>query len=163
MTAPARGYVGLGEGVARRVETPRWHAVYRLAIGFHLVPLFSWWHGEIGSDWRLFPFFLVVLLTLRLVPALVRHVVSFSADLQSQWAHQRFLAKRFDSYQWRKLLWFGLGLAAYLPFLARPRVVPMLLALFCLLAGGLGAVTWHRTTRTTQMVGVGAMGFSRPE
>jgi hypothetical protein len=138
--------------VARGVETPPWPAAYRLVIGFCLVPLFAWWRGDQGSDWRLLPLFLLVLLALRLVPAILRRVLPVSDDLQTHWARQRFLAKRVDSYQWRKLVCFGLGLAAYLAVVGRADVIPAALAIACLLAGGLGAWRWRRLARSEPVI-----------
>jgi hypothetical protein len=138
--------------VARGVETPPWHAAYRLAIGFCLVPLFALWRGDHGSDWRLLPLFLVVLLALRLVPVIIRRVLPVSGGVQAHWAQQRLLAKRADSYQWRKLVCFGLGLAAYLAMEGRADVIPAALAIACLLAGGLGAWRWRRLARSEPVI-----------
>ena len=69
--------------------------------------------GSDGSDWTLVPFLLLVLLLLRVVPAVVRKVVPFSAELREAWSVRRRTAKLYDSYQWRKLMWIGAGLALY--------------------------------------------------
>jgi hypothetical protein len=124
-----------------------WHGVYRVALGFSLIPAFAWWRGDGGPEWHLVPFVLVVLLALRLVPAIVRHVLPFPEDLQTYWLRQRLVAKRFDSYQWRKLLWLGLGVGAYLGFVGRAGGVDALVAVGCLLAGGLGGLRWRRLAR----------------
>jgi len=139
--------------IGRRTDILSCHGIYRLAIGFVLVPLFGWWHGDEGSDWRLFPFFLVVLLMLRVVPAVVRAVLPFPEDLQARWLGSRVLAKRFDSYQWCKLVWFGLGLAGYLAIAGRAQPVQIILCLASLVAGGLGALRWRYVERREQAVG----------
>jgi hypothetical protein len=141
---------GLLENVFRRAETPPWHALYRVVIGFFLVPLF-WWQGSDSIDWRLFPFFLFMLLVLRVVPAIVRHVLPFSSDLQDHWFRQRLVAKRCDSYQWRKLFWLGLGMATWVVLLGRIRGVEGFLALACLLTGAAGELVWRRVRQTDQV------------
>jgi hypothetical protein len=120
-----------------------WQLFYRLAIGFWLVPVAAWWRGDDGASWRLLPFFVLVLLVLRLLPSVVRRVVPFPTELTAEWSRQRFLAKRFDSYQWRKLGWFGLGLAASVLIGNAARLVPSLLAVACLVGGGLGVLRWR--------------------
>jgi hypothetical protein len=139
------------ENVVRRVEAPPWHALYRVAIGFFLVPFFWWWQSGDSADWRLLPFFLFVLLVLRVVPAIVRHVLPFSRDLQAHWFRQRVMAKRCDSYQWRKFVWIGLGLAAWVVLLGRIQNVEGFLALACLLIGGAGELVWRRVRQTDQV------------
>ena len=67
-----------------------------------------------GSGWMLVPFLLLVLLLLRVVLAVVRKVVPFSPELQEAWSERRRMAKLYDSYQWRKMLWIGAGLALYI-------------------------------------------------
>ena len=131
------GVVGtLGPGSAGAPERPvrhsgwaSWHALYRLVIGFCLVPVAGWWWGDGAATWRLVLSFLFVLVMLRIVPAVVRHVLPFPQDVKAEWARERLLAKRFDSYQWRKLLWFGLGLVAHLLIAGRALAVPSILAL----------------------------------
>lgn len=141
---------GLFEDMLGRVETRPWWALYRLAIGFWLVPVFARYRGADGSDWRLVPFFVFVLLSLRLVPAAVRRLVPFSDALQARWFRQRLLGKRFDSYQWRKLFWFGLGVTAHAMFFEWVGTAEISLAGACLLFGGLGALTWWLRVRTKE-------------
>lgn len=142
-------------------ESP-WKALYRLAIGFSLVPVFTWWQGESDPGWRLLPFFLLVLLGIRLVSTLGRRVLPFRDDLRARWARQRLLAKQFDSYQWRKLLWFGLGLAVYLGLAGRAPAVPTALAFGCLLAGGIGALRWRRIAGSEQVAVILSRSGHRP-
>lgn len=140
------------EEILGRVETRPWWALYRLAIGFWLVPAFVRYRGPEGSDWRLVPFFVFVLLSLRIVPAAIRRLVPFSEALQARWSRQRLLGKRFDSYQWRKLLWFGLGVAVHAMFFEWAGIAEIFLASACLIFGGLGALVWWRCARTTELV-----------
>lgn len=149
MTPASDCAMGRLERVLSRIETRPWWGLYRLAIGFCVVPAFVRYRGVDGSDWRLVPFFVFVLLTLRLVPVAVRRVCPFSEALKARWSRQRLLGKRFDSYQWRKLLWFGLGVTAHAAVFYDGVGVPeIVVAVACLVFGGLGALAWWRHVRT---------------
>ncbi len=134
---------GPWESFARRADSPSWHRVYRLAIGFSVAPLFGWWRGDRGSEWLIVPFFLAVLASLRVGPAVARRLMPAPDAVLARWARRRRLAKRFDSYQWRKLLWFGLGLAAYLALVEGARVSTVALTAGCLLGGSVGEWRWR--------------------
>ncbi len=88
-------------------------AAYRIAIGYAILPSFALVSGDHDFGWSVIPWFVGVLLGLRLVPAALRKLLPFSQRLSAAWAANRALAKRFDSYQWRKLFWIGTGMAAY--------------------------------------------------
>ncbi len=138
------------EQVLRRMDAPPFQPMYQAIIGFLVVPAFARAIGG-GVDWRLMPFFLAVLAAVRIVPAVLRHVLPLPADVKAHWFRQRALAKRYDSYQWRKLFWFGLGLAAYMALFDRGARVEQALGLICLVSGALGLLVWRR-------VGCGAPG-----
>src|SRR5258705_12339522 len=91
-----------------------WAGLLRAAVGFVTVPAWFAVARNRWAEWTLLPFFLAVLISLRVVPFAVRKVVPVSAAIHAMWTERRRLAKRFDSYQWQKLLWIGLGLAAYM-------------------------------------------------
>ena len=147
--------------VLPRLDQPPWSALYRLLIGVSVVPLFRWSFGQDGTL-LLLPFFLFMLLMLRLVPAAIRRLVSAPDDVQAEWARQRMLAKRFDSYQWRKLLWFGLGLAAYVVAAEHSGIVEGGLAGACVLAGAMGAWKWRRLGRSVSPVREGGRPAGLP-
>ena len=86
-------------------------APYRVLIGFATIPAMQLLFGSEGSDWTLVPFLLLVLLLLRAGLAVVRKLVPFSAELREAWSVRRRTAKLYNSYQWRKLMWIGAGLA----------------------------------------------------
>jgi hypothetical protein len=135
-----------------RLEQRPWNAVHRVFTGFVLAPLYSLWHRENGSPWTVGVFFLAILFMLRLVPAILRHLFPFSDEVQASWKQQRQLAKRYDSYQWSKLFWIGLGMAVYLflhgqPLHPRAEVI---LASFCLTAGAGGLLIWRKRTQTDE-------------
>jgi hypothetical protein len=118
-------------------------ALYRVLIGFAVIPGMRLLLGSDGSDWTLVPFLLSVLGLLRAVPALIRKVVPFSAELLEAWYVRRRMAKFYDSYQWRKLMWIGVGLALYVAVSGRHRPVHIALTLFCLVTGAGAAMRWH--------------------
>jgi hypothetical protein len=88
--------------------------------------------------------FVGLLVALRVGPAVLRHVLPFSADAKEIWAVRRNIAKLHDSYQWQKLFWIGLGLLPYAVIgngLSNGELVVML---FCLIGGSLGLLFWYR-------------------
>ena len=118
-------------------------ALYRVLIGFTTIPVMRLLLGSDGSDWTLISFLLLVLLLLRVVPAVVRKVVPFSAELREAWSVRRRKAKLYDSYQWRKLMWIGAGLALYVAVSGRHWPVQIALSMFCLIAGAGATVRWR--------------------
>jgi hypothetical protein len=119
-----------------------------MALGYLVMPIWSATVRAQTADWTLFPFFLVMLVSLRVVPALLRNLLSFEGSMQAIWAERRQLAKRFDSYQWQKLFWIGLGLALY-AWQSGGRFRPLqVLTFICLLSGAIGLLTWrHRAVQ----------------
>jgi len=130
------------------VERFPWSALYRTAIGYSMLPLFSWLAGKGDLGWSLLPWFVAVLLALRVLPAVLRRVLPFSQHARAVWAERRALAKRFDSYQWRKLFWFGVGLAAYVASSGHIDWPSAALTGVCLGGGALGFVIWRRRVST---------------
>ena len=101
------------EKLLLRLEQPPMDGLYRAILGFSFFPLLTRIVGENPSSWTLLACFLGLLFTIRLVPALLRKALPFSRAVLAAWAEQRKIAKRYDSYQWRKLFWFGVGLACH--------------------------------------------------
>lgn len=118
-------------------------AFYRGLIGFATIPTMRLLMGDDGSNWTLVPFLLFVLLLLRIVLAVVRKVVPFTSELQEAWSVRRRMAKLYDSYQWRKLLWIGAGMTCYVVFSGWCGLVPSALSIFCLVAGASATVRWR--------------------
>jgi hypothetical protein len=117
--------------------------LYRVLIGFTTIPVMRLLLGSDGSDWTLVPFLLLVLVLLRVVLAVVRKVVPFSAELQEAWSVRRRTAKLYDSYQWRKLMWIGTGLALYVAVSGQYWPVHIALSMFCLVTGAGATVRWR--------------------
>lgn len=116
-------------------------ALYRVGVGFLIVPAWSYAIGKPESGWSLIAFFVGVLLALRVVPAVLRKILPFSSAVRTIWADRRQMAKRFDSYQWQKLFWIGIGIALYA--LQSRQHFPALLGGACLVAGAVGVLLWR--------------------
>lgn len=118
-------------------------ALFRGAIGYALVPAFYYFANPRTPDWRILPWFLVVLGGLKVGSAVLRRL--FSTPVQAVWFRRRDIAKRFDSYQWRKLLWFGLGMAVYIVYSGDSDFVLVAMSAAEIVAGCLGEFVWWRT------------------
>ncbi len=115
-----------------------------------MLPLFPQLSAARDPGLSLVLWFICILFSLRLVPAVLRKVLPFSQEVTAVWAERRTMAKRFDSYQWRKLFWFGLGLSAYAVTSGHLGGVGAAVTVFCLIGGGLGSFVWKRRTATGQ-------------
>jgi hypothetical protein len=118
-------------------------AVYRALLGYITFPVGEYLGGEARTDRMATLFLLGALVMLRLVPAVLRKLVSFPAAAQSVWSMRRQLAKRYDSFQWRKLFCIGIGLGAYTAISGNVVGFRIGLSLFCLVSGALGLAIWR--------------------
>lgn len=145
--SPDSGILPMHEQLIVWLEEFPWCALYRIATGYLLLLLFSMVAGKDAEDWQLFVWFLGVLVAMRFVPAIVRRVVPFSGKVRGVWTEKRQLAKQFDSYQWKKLIWIGIGMVGYLILSGPSGSWPSnLLAGFCLIGGGVGVLVWRCRT-----------------
>jgi hypothetical protein len=126
-----------------RLDDGAWGAVLRFVFGCLVPPVWLPVARWQGAEWTLFPFFLALLLALRVLPAVARRLVRFSDATRTIWSDRRQLAKRCDSYQWQKLFWIGLGIGSFLAVWGPRSGALPLLAATCVFAGGLGLVVWH--------------------
>jgi len=133
----------VGERILLRLDDPPWGALYRIGIGYATFSLFNCLSGGDEPDWRIILLFIGVLFAMRLIPAIVRKVVPFSQEVTKIWTKKRQLAKDFDSYQWQKLFWFGIGMAAYVAMSESSAVMAYILSGFSLLTGGMGLYRWQ--------------------
>lgn len=117
-------------------------ASYRIAVGFAIIPAASMLLGRHALDWAIIPFLLATLLLLRGIPAIIRKLVSFPPSAREAWAASRRTAKKYDSYQWRKLTWIGTGLFLYMAVSGQLSTITVTIGLLCILAGAIGMVTW---------------------
>ena len=136
MTSADRLLLGVDEGLSS--------VLVRAALGYFVVPLWSYATGVSTPDWTLLPFFLGVLVASRLVPGVLRKVVKFPEAVCAVWTERRQLAKRFDSFQWQKLLGIGVGLLLYAVVTSNRSPVLFGLAGACLATGAGALVIWRR-------------------
>jgi hypothetical protein len=131
--------VGLDEGAVG--------AVLRAAIGFATTPAVAAVMGQSAGDWALGPGVAVIVILLRLVPLVIRKLVPFSRRAQEIWWNRRQMAKRYDSYQWQKLFWMGMGIALYSAVAGALRVPNIVVSATCIAAGGVGLARWRAVAR----------------
>jgi hypothetical protein len=134
---------GTGDELLLSLDVGAFGALYRLLTGFATIPAMRILLGSDRSDWTLVPFLLAVLLLLRVVPAVSRKVVPFAPELKEAWSVRRRTSKLYDSYQWRKLMWIGAGLALYVVASGQYRTVYVALSVFCFVAGAIATVRWR--------------------
>jgi hypothetical protein len=134
------------------IDSEPWSAIYRAAIGLTLPPIFRTLSGGYDSVWITFAMFIGLLIGLRVVPALLRRLLPFSAEAKQIWAARRALSKEHDSYAWQKLLWIGIGLVLFAAMTGGLRNGEVAATLFCLIGGGAGLLIWRlpRATRSAQ-------------
>jgi hypothetical protein len=138
------------ESIALKLDTAPWNAVLRTALGFVLLPVFELICGGECSTPAVFTLFGFVLLGLRAGPLVIRKLLRFSRETQAEWASRRRLARLYDSYQWQKLFWIGLGLSIYQAVtgdLVRSRIA---LSVLCVVGGALGLLVWNRDSDRLQ-------------
>jgi hypothetical protein len=131
------------ERLLTRIDDDPWAVLYRIGIGAGVPVIYCSLFGG-GSPLALLFFFLAVLGALRFALALLRRLVPFSTEAQAVWKRRRMLAKRYDSYQWRKLFWIGLGVAFYGALAERCQSNSVVVALVFCLSGAGGLVVWRK-------------------
>jgi hypothetical protein len=129
-------------------------ALYRIVIGFLLIPVLSLMGLHVRSVWTLSLGLLVVLISLRIVPAVARKLLPLSSAAKAVWFERRQIAKRYDSYQWQKLFFVGLGLAGYTLVSAEWLFSRLFVSGFCVVFGAVGLARWysHRTAVRISLV-----------
>jgi hypothetical protein len=144
------------ERVALRADEPPFGELWRVAAGSAVT--IAWVMAPVGaaSAWVLVAAVLVVLLSCRLVPLVLRRLLPFEASTRAIWFERRQLAKRYDSYQWRKLLWFGVGMAVAQITFGWPSQTLVVLTVLFVLSGSAGILAWRRHTKTASVDAGGA-------
>jgi hypothetical protein len=127
-----------------RLDSGPWSAVSRMTLGFCIPPVFHALSGGSGQIWISLALFVVLLIALRVVPAILRMVLPFSRETRDIWFQRRQIAKRHDSYQWQKLLWMGVGLLAFAAAGGGLRTGEQVLTIVCLAGGAAGLLLWRR-------------------
>jgi hypothetical protein len=136
MRSLERFLIALDEGM--------WGAIYRVGLGLAMPPVFGVLSGGQDSILGFVAFFLAVLIGLRVGPVVFRRALPFSAQAKDIWTRRRTLAKRYDSYQWQKLFWVGLGLLPYVVAAQGTRPGELLVTALCLIGGGAGQFVWRK-------------------
>jgi hypothetical protein len=126
------------------LDSGPWAAIARVALGFGIPPVFHALSGGRESEWISLTLFLGLLVALRVLPAALRRALPFSDEAKATWRERRNIAKLYDSYQWQKLFWIGLGLLPYVVIGDGLRNGELVVAFICLIGGGAGLLLWHR-------------------
>jgi hypothetical protein len=119
-------------------------AVSRVTLGLCIPPVFRALSGGRDQIWIDLVLFLALLIGLRVIPAVLRKVLPFSAEAKQVWSDRRQIAKLHDSYQWQKLFWVGLGLLPYAAVGGGLKAGEMVLTAICLIGGAAGLLIWRR-------------------
>ena len=128
-------------------ENPPWDVLYRVVIGYSIMPVTVHLVGHSPAALQLLAVFLAVLVSLRIIPGVLRRALPFSREVKNAWAERRAVAKRYDSYQWRKLFGIGVGLLVYVP--RNFQYSAFYLALACVIAGLAGDYLWLKHKRAS--------------
>ena len=136
-----------------RADAPPIDGVLRLALGYTSALVWRVLFGRSAFGWLFALFLLTILVALRLGPLAIRRVVRFSPKANAIWAQRRQLAKHFDSYQWRKLFWIGVGLALFGWLSPQPSNVFHVLTAGCLISGAIGLKRFSVAERLPWPVG----------
>ena len=134
-------------------------AVLRALLGFACIPILSLLRQDVRSAWVLTIGLLVLMLSLRIVPVFLRKLLPWSPKVKAVWDERRQIAKRYDSFQWQKLVFIGLGLACYMLVSQELLTSAIPVSGFCVLFGVIGLVRWStqlNKVRTT-VVNKGAL------
>jgi hypothetical protein len=121
-----------------------WSAVGRVVLGLLIPPVFHAVAGGHDSITAYLVMFVGLLAALRVVPALFRFTLPFSADAKQVWRARRQIAKESDAYQWQKLFSIGLGLLIHGSAVEGLGNAGLALMAFCLLGGGAGLLLWQK-------------------
>jgi hypothetical protein len=122
--------------------------LHRAVIGFGLLPLQQLVLGSGASATALVAFVLATLLVLKFGFGLVRRLFPASAELKAAWRERRMLGKAYDSYEWQKMLGYGLGMLAFQFWSRPPHGVYTVFAGVCTFAGILGTICWQVRKRS---------------
>lgn len=139
------------EKLLLQIERQPLAALYRMAIGFLLLLIYQKFVGSNLSTVFLL-YFVSVLLAIRVVPLVIRKVLPFSRELQLLWFSRRNLGKEYDSFQWRKLFWIGLGMAAYVVAYGDRTSTHLFVAEICIIGGAVAHLIWRRVPAAKQTI-----------
>ena len=118
-------------------------AFLRIVLGILFVPAIEVVHPETGLG-TLSASLLALLFAIKVLAAVARRVSSASAVVRSHWEWRRNLARHYDSYQWRKLLWFGVGIMIGGAVDWPGTRAQWILGVVCAVAGSAAEILWRR-------------------
>jgi uncharacterized membrane protein YfcA len=118
-------------------------ALWRTALGFLFVPVVQTLATDLSS-WTTIVSLLTMLFAVKVAAAVVRRFVPATDVVRSHWEWRRNLARYHDSYQWRKLLWIGIGLLVGAAVGSPGTRIQWVLGTGCVLAGAVAEVFWRR-------------------
>jgi hypothetical protein len=128
-------YVGLDTGIPG--------ALFRVVLGIlfvHAVGVVN----PLASAWAMSAYFMAMLFAIKVFAAVSRRVVPVSQMVRSHWEWRRTLARNYDSHQWRKLLWFGIGIILGDAPRWAETTAQWFLGLACVAAGVAAEIVWRR-------------------
>ncbi len=85
-----------------------------------------------------------MLFGVKLFAAVARRAVRTSPAVAAHWEWRRSLARYYDSYQWRKLAWYGLGMLGASRLLGAGGAWEVPLGTACVLSGAVAEIFWRR-------------------
>jgi hypothetical protein len=144
------------ERLSFTLDRPAYAGLIRVVTGYLLPPVLA----AMASDFQdaYLPLcFVSILAAYRLFPLLLRKSLPFGDSARAFWTDRRRLAKRFDSYQWQKLFWFGLGLLLYRLHSGNGSDTLRILIYLTVGPGALGTVIWRYRMSQLAQAGTGSI------
>lgn len=127
-----------------KFDSGAWGAAYRMVLGFCIPEALRLLSGGRDQVWLSLALFMGLLVALRVGPAILRMIFPFSREAKDIWFQRRQIAKLYDSFQWQKLFWIGLGILAFAAAGGGLRAGEQVVMLFCLVGGAAGLLIWHK-------------------
>ncbi len=106
-------------------------------------PSFPFLRQDVRSGWIVAIGLLLLMFSLRIVPVFVRRLLPLSPEVKAVWSERRNIAKRYDSFQWQKLFFVGLGLVCYMLISREFATSAVAVSTFCIVFGAIGLIRWY--------------------
>jgi hypothetical protein len=126
--------------------------IFRFICGWLIIPTWNTVFSSHFSEFAFVIYFAICLLLLRVVPAVIRKAFPFPPHLQETWGRRRQIAKKFDSYQWRKLLWISFGFGMFLASSHIGTNTQKIMFFGSLFVGLVGSLCWFHAVRTDPLL-----------
>ena len=118
-------------------------ALLRVVLGALFVPVVETLRPGAGLG-TLSALLIVALFAVKVAAAAGRKAVPASTGVRAHWEWRRNLARYYDSYQWRKLVWFGIGIVIGAATASPGTRQQWILGLVCAAAGAIAEPLWRR-------------------